>query len=360
MFLFLLSTLAASTLAEERPALPAFAGVAVSDLADRKQRNAREHRALARRLSSYAASEKDFALHEPLSISMHELKQAGKAGTATVDIFGRDPRFTVIDKRHTEGLGFLRAEIDFEIKDDGIAITGHRLALQRDFSELRPRMSVSLSEQLAVISDEKTGFRRVVPLGVGAIDAVRFPGITTLMTPTTEHGRLDKRHLWRAREKPKYYRGKPFINVRVPVEIPENGKPVRYRTTIIGFHIWQNPAFRRGYLSHGCIRMRDADLDELLAVVEGVRGTLPIKIRIKPIPKTWHPFPKLLNRYVAVKNYGTKEKPEARKTKDDEGAELTDTEMVAGRPPKASELTDRGMDPEGFGPSFGTMMEEED
>ena len=339
-------------------AIPLFRGVSLSDLADATENEVSpslDH--LAPLVQEYVLAQHDLQLHKILSVSLFNFNRTG--GSMVVDILGRDKSFATVDRDGLGGTGFIRAEVLFHIVDGNpsdVHIDGHKILLQRDYAEMSPHITVSLGDRLAVLEDDATGFRRSFPLGVGAIDEVHFKGVTTLQTPTTELSVLSKNTLVRKLGKPKYFRNKPFIPLTVPLAAPQENKPVRYRSSAIAFHIWQSPKFQRGFLSHGCMRMRDRDLDELLTFVEGVKDTVPVKIRIEKVAGAGHPFPYLGDVYHQVHNFGTKDHPIARKIKDDEGAYLTKLETTKHAPPAIETLTGMTLDPT-MGPVPGGLME---
>lgn len=308
---------------------------------------------LAKNISGYVKATSALKMKRVISVSIHSLDLANQK--MEIDIFGQDKAFQPYARGLREGLGLIRVEVQF---DQLSRVTGHKIVLQRDYVDMKPSVRVSLGDRLAVLSDEATGFRRSFPLGVGAIDDVRFPGVTTLMTPTTEWSVLKRDTLWRARHSPSYFRGKPFIPLNIPVEPPKEGKPVRYRVSSIAFHIWQSPGFERGFLSHGCMRMRTTDLDEMLELVVGSRtGEVPVVIRAERVAGAAHPFPYLTGRHNTVKNYGTKQKPMARRLRDKEGVYLTHTIGVKAAPPAIESLTGVTTDPVPVGPVPGGLLE---
>jgi hypothetical protein len=112
---------------------------------------------------------------------------------------------------------------------------------------------------------------------------------------------------------PKNFQGRPYLPLHIPYlrsgRPPEEPPSVVYRPTWNAFHIWQQPRFARGFLSHGCIRMRDADLLELAAFVWGVETFIPVVIRAPTMPDARHPHWKLTDRYWKLKNVGSEKNP---------------------------------------------------
>ncbi len=340
-------------------AAPRYRGVSLSDLADARENEVSPSLdSLAPQVAEYVAAQRDLQLRKVLSVSLFDFNRTG--GSMVVDILGRDKAFAVVDKDGLGGTGFIRAEVLFHVVNGNpsdVHIDGHKILLQRDYAEMSPHVTVSLGDRLAVLEDDATGFRRSFPLGVGAIDEVHFKGVTTLQTPTTEMSVLSKNTLVRKLSKPSYFRNKPFIPLTVPLAPPAANKPVHYRQSAIAFHIWQSPKFQRGFLSHGCMRMRDSDLYELLTFVEGVKDTLPVKIRVEKVAGAEHPFPYLTESFSEVHNFGSKERPLARKVKDSEGSYLTKLHTTKHAPPAIEMLTGMTLDPAALGPVPGGLME---
>lgn len=308
-----------------------FDGVSLYDLKDPAQPSEPEFQLLASSVYRYVRAQSDFALNQRISISLNSIQSLSDRDLlVTVDVFGADKRFRRVDWKTKTGHGFLRAEVQARVERPGrFDVTGHRLVLSRDLNDIDLKIKVSLYDRVALVYDDVTGFRRVFPLGVGSIDRVRYRNVTTLMTPTTELSVLNKNHLYRDRSEPKYYKKKPFIPLRVSLEAANAAdKPVGYRTSAIAFHIWQEDGFYRGFLSHGCMRMRGADLDELLVFVLGTKQNIPVRIQMTSLSEAKHPFPFLTERYNEVFNAGTPENPKAVKKKDEHGVKLTKTVTV--------------------------------
>ncbi|MCB9734237.1 MAG: L,D-transpeptidase [Deltaproteobacteria bacterium] len=278
----------------------------------------------ARTIDAHVRAAKDLDVGAILSVSLHELD-----GTRwVVDVVSLHPRwddFYPVDKasyvgqgrppknRPEGGLGLTRVEVLTGADDDICDILGHWVVLRRGLTEMKPKVRVSIGDNLMVLEDAATDFRRIYPLGVGAIDQIRRPGELSSVTPTTSFGRLDKRESWEVMTFPKHFQDKPYLPLNVPrVRTDATGAQVlAYRPTWIAFHVWQPPRFARGFLSHGCIRMRDEDLAELAAVVYGVEDTVPVRIVAEPFPDAHHPHWKLTDRFYRLQNIGTKAEPKA-------------------------------------------------
>jgi hypothetical protein len=275
---------------------PALRGVALEDLGD----------ATASAIAVWLRLPDVLPANAVLSTSL--VAVAGK--TWIVDAVVRAPHFTDSDtRRHPRGrVGAMRVRIDTGDDDARCALDGPEPIWERSLIDLDLRYHVTIGDWTAVIEDATLGFRRVYPIGGGGIDrGVRVAGVLTSMTPTTEDGRLEKTWAWRELRSPWYFRGRPYL----PVSIARGIDPAHkyYVESMVAFHIWQDKGFERGYFSHGCMRMRDADLDELAAFVFGAARPIPTTLRIGPMPDARHPYPLERTRYWQLKNFGTAARP---------------------------------------------------
>ncbi len=171
----------------------------------------------------------------------------------------------------------------------------------------------SLGDILAVVEVPAIGFRRVYPLGMGALDRIRQPGKVTSITATTETGVLRRETSWLEMTFPKHFKGKPYMPLQLPRVRTTNGVEKRtWHGSWIAFHIWQAKGFDREYASHGCMRMRDADLDELAAFLWGLDADIPVVIRPEPLDDVTHPWPRQVGHFWRLQNFGTDDKPRHR------------------------------------------------
>jgi len=177
-----------------------------------------------------------------------------------------------------------------------------RLSLeQTDF-----QIQVGLLDRKIIISDLKHDLKMIYPIGVGAIDQGVRSRSFKLETPLFSDPSLERKWVISKRTKPEYFKGKPFLR------ISEKGE-----YTAVGFHIQQNRELIRGFLSHGCIRMREKDLAELHSLIKkGRQLEIPIEMAYELDDSDNHPYP-LENRfYNRVKNFGTKTVPKVKRGED--------------------------------------------
>jgi hypothetical protein len=184
-----------------------------------------------------------------------------------------------------------------------------------------------ISERKLILSDTYNNIYKVFPVGVGAFDIRTLPGMDSFVGSMTEELKTgaiitrnsllnesgDPIHVQMKEERnhPSWYQSRPFLGI-----LDENG--TKYKQ--IGFHYQiDEDKLRRGFISHGCIRVRDKDLYQLAVLVfKGMQYSLPVKVvntfyRHKDLfdfTKFDHPYPKINTAYKRIiyanKNYLSK------------------------------------------------------
>ena len=170
--------------------------------------------------------------------------------------------------------------------------------------EMNFEVFVGLIDRKVVIEDNEKEIKMVFPIGVGAFDeGIMNLGKTSLLTPRFQNGFLDKRVVISKREKPKYFKGKPFIRVLKGSDIEKDSTP-------IGFHIEINNEFVRGFDSHGCMRLREIDLMAFHdLIMMGSDQQIPLKILYTVKESLDSPILKRNSSYKTISNVGTKQNP---------------------------------------------------
>jgi hypothetical protein len=124
-------------------------------------------------------------------------------------------------------------------------------------------------------------------------------GRTVVVTPEYENARI---HLSMAQErKPGVFGNRPFMPITT----------ARGYTGDIAFHWDANPRLLRGFMSNGCIRLRDKDVYELYGLLRTQRRRF-MSVRVSlhsAATAAQHPYPLLNNMYRQVTNFGTKDEP---------------------------------------------------
>jgi hypothetical protein len=148
-----------------------------------------------------------------------------------------------------------------------------------------PEITVSLNGLTLHLVDRTTGFDKVFPIGPGAIDASPTSitsGESLSYFPIVAYGTHDfvirpstttKCKIWwtdpDTHEKLPVFAGLPFLGWSGSYGI--HGPIDNYRTTSGG-------SLRRGFVSHGCIRMEAAGILELAARIDGV-ASVPVHVQ---------------------------------------------------------------------------------
>ncbi len=163
-----------------------------------------------------------------------------------------------------------------------------------------------LLERKVILEDTTNNIIKVFPIGVGSFDVRTAPGMdnhVSLMTYEFQDAVLKKTSIDKgsipnvqSRIYPSYYRGRPFIAIY--------DKEKGYRQ--IGMHYQIDASgLRRGFVSHGCIRVEDKYLYQLDVIVnEGVQDEIPARFvyNLEGYDNIFHPMPKMDSKYNIV-NY---------------------------------------------------------
>jgi hypothetical protein len=164
--------------------------------------------------------------------------------------------------------------------------------------------SVGLVDRKLILEDVVKNVKLVFPIGVGSFDeGVMNEGRVSLLTPRFQNGFLDKRVVISNRDKPKYFKNKPFIRIL-------KGSDPEKDWTPIAFHIEINDQFVRGFDSHGCMRLREMDLMALHDIVMmGGQLQIPITLKYRQDDQSDNPILKRNKIFKTILNKGTKELP---------------------------------------------------
>lgn len=142
-------------------------------------------------------------------------------------------------------------------------------------------------DRKVVLLDRLNNIKKVFPVGVGAFDIRTLPRMDNVIASMTEElktqavlttqpglgtdGKPYENQMMKERNYPSWYKGRPFLGI-----LDENG--TKYKE--IGFHYQiDDGELNRGFISHGCIRVRDKDLYQMSALVfSSGQTTLPVKV----------------------------------------------------------------------------------
>lgn len=150
---------------------------------------------------------------------------------------------------------------------------------------------------------------KVYPVAVGGFDIRTREGMdnkvelmthefvdNAVLTADPVEGVIGRSSNTRQRVYPSYYKGRPFIAL-----FDQGGK--KYREIAFHYQIDKND-IKRGFVSHGCMRVRDKDLYELETFVFlGGQQNVPVEARHQLEPEyaeLEHPKPQLNSYYYAI------------------------------------------------------------
>lgn len=163
-------------------------------------------------------------------------------------------------------------------------------------------VNVAMIDRRVLMTDKKSTLRFTFPTGLGSFDDHTEFNDVRLLTPIYKNAFLDKRRAIFARNKPSYFEGKPFIRVTTKTD-PSKGH------TGIGFHIDQSKGrLKRGFVSHGCLRLREMDLFMMYDIVRfGTPQRISVNTRYRiASDKADHPYPKKSSSYSRLKKHKLK------------------------------------------------------
>ncbi|MCA9517433.1 MAG: hypothetical protein KC635_20975 [Myxococcales bacterium] len=240
----------------------------------------------------------------------------------------------------------VRMEIPYVTGLDASVVPRVGAARERErfaYADLKLAIHVSTGDRVVLLEDPRRGFRRVFPADVGAIDTIRNPGVTASLTPATDGARIRRESSYEALGAPVWFKNEPFLTLEAPtgwVTAQGTLKRAHYATRV-GFHIYTTTVFHRGYMSQGCVALRETDLNALADALYFGPESIPVAIQASPLPDVYHPFPPEEGLHYVLKNVGTAEKPRFTTR-----GGLYLVEKQAGAPPEAQELADVYMDGE--------------
>ena len=160
-----------------------------------------------------------------------------------------------------------------------------------EWADRNLRLELSLLERKAIVMDNRGRTFKIYPVAVGGLDEAVTSEELSITTPFYTEAYLNEAVSQAVRWDPPYYKGMPFLRISHST----------LDWTPIGFHIRQNPRLKRGFESHGCIRMREKDLYELYWLLKSSPdGTMPLGlVHWSQVP--WdHPYPLEDKSYMAI------------------------------------------------------------
>lgn len=154
-----------------------------------------------------------------------------------------------------------------------------------------PTAHIDVLNRQMFLSEEKSGFMKIQPVGVGALVnnelGNTMSGYKSLSKPF-RRSYLSRSHSELSRVKPEYYMGRPFLRVIDQEQGAHGG------FTAFGVHYQISETFMRGFISNGCFRLRDNDLYELSNLVFfSKKKGVPFIVSDSTNMGNLHPFPSI-------------------------------------------------------------------
>jgi hypothetical protein len=209
---------------------------------------------------------------------------------------------------HSEAGGFTFRSFDILFSADGLKILKAEFVRDLALNQTHFSAHLGLMQRKVVLEDEEHNIRKIFPIGIGGFSVgTENRGILSPLTPKIRMAVLEKSEAIFSRTYPSYYSGRPFIRISSGID----------GYTVFGLHYSITEELIRGFVSHGCIRMRDKDLYELYYILTGGGdATISLEMRywLKDLADT--PYPLDDSEYQRVKNFGTDENPEVARGKD--------------------------------------------
>ncbi len=216
---------------------------------------------------------------------------------------------------------FRKVKLNYNSKLNKFELNAHGLTEDIPIAETNFSFYTDIVERKTIAFDIKSEITKVFPVAVGALDVRTFYGmddfVGSMTVEMTDNAKIflgQGLGLYESRIRPWYYKGRPFLGI-----LDNNGSTYKE----IGYHykIDEGPLVR-GFVTHGCIRVRDKDLYQMSAMVFSSQGDVSVKVvnsfskdsELKPFASIEHPYPKTDVGFMflnyAKKNYLDKSKLE--------------------------------------------------
>lgn len=155
-------------------------------------------------------------------------------------------------------------------------------------------------DRKVILEETNHGIYKIFPIGVGGFDIQTAPGMdggvasTTFTFPNAKMKSTQDYQTYsntRSRINPTYYKARPFLALYA------NG--TNYRGIGLHYQI-EDDGLTRGFVSHGCVRVRDKDLYQLDAILnDGPLTEISANIvyDLQGYKHLDHPMPKLNHKY---------------------------------------------------------------
>lgn len=222
-------------------------------------------------------------------------------------------------------IDLFKVELPNSIQESPLYENYTRIIKHISMTETNFSVYISLLERKITFNDSVSNISMVFPIGVGAInDKVSNKYVTRLMTPNFGEVFLSRKTMLKKRRRPSYFKAEPFIWIM-------RGTDKTKDITPFGLHIKQSKNMKRGFVSHGCMRMRTLDIRTVYQLMYSMEQEfIPLIMTLSNNAPFDHPYPKDDKRYNRLKNFGTPEEPMAMRGEEDN---LQIVETIYGTPP---------------------------
>ena len=124
------------------------------------------------------------------------------------------------------------------------------------------QMELSLIDRNVIIMDPSGNVLKIYPVAVGGFNEKAISKKVSLLTPFYEGAYLNLSVSTRVRNRPSYFRGRPFLRVSHKDSVWSG----------IGFHVNRNLELKRGFESNGCMQMQEKDIYELYRLLKNTEN----------------------------------------------------------------------------------------
>jgi hypothetical protein len=164
--------------------------------------------------------------------------------------------------------------------DNGHVYPATALLNDTEGNETHFKASTGLLDRMVVLEDVSNGITLAFPLAVGGVDPAIVVSHYRILTPLYSNATLHREDIIPHRTSPTYYRNLPFM----PLTNPQGVKTaIAFHITILtddDFATHGLNFLRRGFESHGCMRLREKDLLQFFAIMtQGGDDQIPVTVQ---------------------------------------------------------------------------------
>lgn len=201
------------------------------------------------------------------------------------------------------GFYFRRLQVQVDLADTNESTKGVQILRHvQDIPLVQTNFHVlgDILDRKVILEDNTNNIIKIFPIGVGGFDIQTATGMdgsavsTTFEFPNAKMKSTQAQSTWsntRSRTSPSYYKGRPFLALYAG--------GTNYRSIGLHYQI-DDDGLTRGFVSHGCVRVRDKDLYQLDAILnDGPHQAIDTHIvyDLKGYEHLDHPMPKKNHEY---------------------------------------------------------------